>query len=443
MSSVLPVTAFVMETPMSNPVLPDWTRWSWASVAERQYWHPLFMQASQDYQYFEKYSVVVGLRDACWLPVKPEDLVSQTDWARRHGLVLVPTHQICDTGTYSATQQSCVPGKPFVFRCLYIKPDKLKDTADLSDANLGTLLGYPTCCQEHFAKTWGQGQVDSTFEQWVHTNRQPFTIAHTMLRWMGIRLVSHMPCSFHCKPSTDIANENLKFMATQLGPAVKESALLINEVLHWPLKWSRKFGIAEIVSPALKISTRSDWTPSLQQFEKTGDYKKPEATFWTDNQFVDHAPMRESHSVLINSLIEELPKGARVLDLGCGNGVLLRRLTIHRPDVKIAGVDTNKAAISRIPSLVGKWWTGLIEDQQWVGWNPTAVIINPVRLSEMGESSVQCVNEQLAKVPQVFVYTYSDLQDQELADLCTEEGLPSPRMLQKTPTVSVGVISNV
>jgi hypothetical protein len=424
-----------------TPILPDWTRWSWASVAERQYWQPMFAQASQDFIYAEKYSVVAGLRDACWLPVKPEELVGQVDWARRHGIMLVPTHQIKECSGYGSTAQQCEAGTPSVFRCLYIRPERYKETAQLSDDVLADLLGYPKCCQQHYADTWAKGQVDSTFEQFSHT-----TIVgqcNTLLRWMGIRLVSHMPCSYDCAESEKMADTFLKFGATQLGPSVKESFLLINDALHWPVKWSRKFGIAEIVTPALKISARTDWTPTLDKFEKPGTYTKPDATFWTDNQFIDHAPMRESHAVILNSLLDELPQGARVLDLGCGNAALLRRLTIHRPDVKIAGVDSNKAAISRIPSLIGKWWTGSIEGGQWADWNPTAILINPLRLIEMSLPSACWTREQLAKCPQVFVYTYSDLQDQELADLTAKAGLPTPRMLQKTPTVSIGVVANV
>lgn len=276
-----------------TPKLPDWTRWSWASVAERQFWHPLFQQASQDFIYAERASVAAGVRKAAWLPVKTEELISQVNWARSHGLLCLPLEQLRDTGSsYGSRVESVRPGDKALYRCLYIRPEDYQANMKPDDATLGTLLGYPACCQQHYADTWAKGQVDSTWEQWNNTtgfmkDRPGEMWQQTLLRYMGIRFVSHMPCSFGCHESAQLAKKMFDFMAKDLGPSVHESALIISDILKWPVKWSRLFGIAETVTPALKISSRTEWTPNKDTFEKSGTYQKREAWYWTDNQFVE------------------------------------------------------------------------------------------------------------------------------------------------------------
>ena len=153
----------------------------------------------------------------------------------------------------------------------------------------------------------------------------------------------------------------------------REEMLTIREVLNWPVEWSRLFGIAEIVTPGLKISTRTDWTPQKDAFTKPGMYREPKKTWWTQNGFSSADGMRDAHRDMIDALVTQLPPQARIVDLGCGNGMLLRRLTIHRPDIRIAGVDTNADAIrsaQETMDLRSKYWHGSIQEGTWVDWKP-------------------------------------------------------------------------
>jgi hypothetical protein len=432
-------------TMTAKPILPDFTRWSWASVAERQWWNPLFEQAHHAIRMMERESVVAGIRRACWQPVPPQELVDAMRWAQQHELLCIVTHQVlASKGGYVSKMQSAGPKDDFVYRCLFIKPEHYAAAAPAlalvrNDHDMGTLLGYPSCCQDAFAATWGKGQVDSTWEQWQATgsHKSVDILPHTLLRWLGIRAVPHMPCTYDCAPSNDMAR-SLLALGCELG--YKEDMILLKEVLQWPVKYSRLFGIAEVVTPAVKISTRTDWTPTKESFEKDGHYNKPEAWLWTDNGYSDPGAMRRAHSVLINSLVD-VPQKSRVFDLGCGNGLLLRRLTIQRPDLKIGGVDVNANAIAHAPRMLGKWMTGTIEACLWAGWfEPTVAVISVQRLLDMTPETVKAV---VHSVPSLYVYGYADtLKAEPLEALTARIGAGTLQMLQKTPDVSVGLLSS-
>lgn len=432
---------------MEIPKLPDWTRWSWASVDEREWWLPLFTQASLAFRELERWSVVAGIRPAAFINVRPEELVSATTWAREHGILCVPyTTSSATTHSYSSTSSSLVPGKPFEYRVLYVRPEYYAQTNCSTDGALGELLGYPSCCRQSFDQTWGKGRVDSTWEQTQFGSATGGPIgSNTLLRWMGIRLVSHMPCTFQCEPSSVIGKQMFEL---GLARGYFDEMMLIREVLQWPVEWSRLFGIAELITPGLKISTRSDWTPTKDMFTRAGTYNKPVKKWWTQNGFSSAESMRSAHQLLAGGMIDALPQNARVLDLGCGNGELLRRLARHRPDVAIAGVDINSDAIYAASvsfdklGIPSKFWNASIETAPWSEWNPTVVLYTPGRLLEMTIENATQIRQQLRRIPLQFVYSYGDsLKHGSLNVLCQQAKLPELfEPVVKTPDVEMGII---
>ncbi len=420
-----------MDDMMNTPVLPDFTRHQWASTVERQWWKTIIHDISNAWMELERLSVAEGLRPAAWQIVTPGGLIEATYWAAQHGLIVVPTNTIGTTSDYSSTSPSGTDN----IRIVYTKPEHYQEVHPwTNNEKIGRLLGFPECCRRHFEGTWGLGSVDNTYEQ-VSLNR---THCHTLLRWMGVRLVPHLPCRFDCEPSATIA-EQFAELGNRHG--FKEEILAASEILNWPVKASRLFGISELVFPALKITTRSDWTPIKEVFEYPGTYYKPTADLWTDNGYSDPGVMRTAHKTLINSLTAELPQNARVVDLGCGNGLLVRRLTINRPDVRIAGCDTNSAAIQHAPMLVGKWWNDSIENGAWADWKPTAALISIERFLAMDPVDRDRILGLLAG-GQTFIYCYADgLKSETLEQLTVRAGLPTLRMLQQTPSVSVGLLT--
>lgn len=422
------------------PVLPDWTRWSWSSLPVRDWYAPLFKRASAAFRELEFLSVAKGLRDGAWYNVAINELVSHTQRMQSLGLVVIPT----DIRPSSLTYTNSVPldGKgPLTARCLHVRPETFAKPIEFqTDEQIGLFLRYPHCCRRAFDDTWGKGQVDSTWEQFrrIDPDRSNL-LASTLWRHMGLRLVPHLPCTFACEQSE---NDALEFLELGRQAGYVEELALIQEVQRWPATWSRLFGIAELTSPYLRVSTRTDWTATKDEWHLNGT-SQPDITadLWQHNGFKSAAGMRKCHDLLLFSLKHAVEKDARICDLGCGNGILLRRLKMHRPDVRLSGVDSNRKAIESIPFGVGRWAASRIEDLTWVEYNPTTVLISVSRFMELLEEQRNGLRVALARVPQVLVYAYSDnLTQGPLEHQCGNLGLTVVPMVE-TPDVAMGILS--
>src|SRR5437763_17176570 len=53
--------------------------------------------------------------------------------------------------------------------------------------------------------------------------------------------------------------------------------------------------------------------------------------------------------ILADSLATLIPRGARVLDVGCGDGTIDQLILARRPDISIEGIDPLVRAQARIP----------------------------------------------------------------------------------------------
>jgi len=415
-----------------TPVIPvDFTRWQWAGLVERNYWAPIFREVSTAFHELERLAVVKGLRKAAWQFVAFDSLVTSTEWAHKHGLLLIPTNLSASTTGYASTGAQ-LSGRPTSVRCVYVRPEHYTDVLPFTEnQKIGEWLGFPKCCRDNFDNTWAVGSVDTTFEQ-VKTDNFLWETS-TLFRWMGVRLVAHLPCHYGCEESQRIGQQ---FYELGLKSGFLEQMMYAKEILHWPVYGSRLIGISELITPALKIISRTNWTPTKEEFTISGIYNRPTKFIWKDNGFKSFEGMRRAHAALIDQLKEQLPPNARVLDLGCGDGHLLRRLQLYRPDVRIAGVDHNEDAIIRAKKhMVGTWWAGKIQDGQWKDWGATAALINPARFLEMSEEEAKKTKHHLRHVPMLFVYNYDD---KDINTLSEEAGL-RVEPLFKVPNITMGV----
>lgn len=451
-----PVTNTVLDP--NRPVLPEWTRWAWASMVEREYWKPQFERLNNLRNQIEWIALLEGIRPAVYQHVTPSDLLKRTADAAKHGLLTIPIGQINSTDAYRAsTPETFDPSKPWEYRVIFTRAEYADKASALANAEhnydaLGELLGYPKCCREFYARTWATkpvSQVDTTWDQYATTGDANGPVEANMLwRWMGIRWVSHLPCSFQCDATVDIGRKTRDAMKKH---GLIEEAKVMDMILSWPVRWSGVNGIAEIVGPCLKVSTRTDWAPPTDQrrFERAGRYSAPTREIWKHNGFTTYEAMLQLHAPIIEELKRLVPENGAALDLGCGNGRLLRTVKLYRPDIKIGGVDANADAITSVQaSLVGKWDASSIQDLTWTSWfapEQTILIHCPVRLTEMTTEEATKTRAAMAAYKTHLVYVYSDnLLKQSLAGWMDEAGYPVDKLLvicdQAATGVSLGIL---
>jgi hypothetical protein len=429
--------------PANRPLLPEWTRFSWASLNEQSWWVPLIRQSGTMWHEIERWSVVYGVRKAAWVPCPLDELGAWQRWAMEHGLVLLPFEPLDLRKPYAAGPSWTPGGHTSHYRVLITRPSDIPslETIASDSAELGTVLGYPTCCREFFARTWLNGQVDTTYDYMMNAGTSFPATTNILWRWLGVRWVPHLPCSPSCQESSDLAMQ-FKEIGRKLG--YHEAVHVTDEILNWPVRWSAINGIAEIVGPCVKISTRTDWSPEQRKFERSGIYHKPEPTLWKDNGFANPDAMRAAHTPILTALTDNLHANARISDLGCGNGYLLKQLKLRRPDIVIGGIDANANIIARAKTdLSSAWKVGSISDTSlWSAWNPTAALISPKRLLEVSEQEAEAIRAVLDTIPQLFVYVYSDFAPyKSLTEMCRAAKFRTPAIISSTADIQIGVLN--
>jgi hypothetical protein len=192
------------------------------------------------------------------------------------------------------------------------------------------------------------------------------------------------------------------------------------------------------------VSTRTDWAPEPRLFRRAGTYVRPEPSLWKDNGFASAARMLAMHQPILRALAKTVPARGKIVDLGCGNGLLLQRLRTVRPDVAIAGVEEDADAVSRARmSLRGEWLLDQVEQGTWTALRDvTSIALSPIRVLDMTDGDADVCRRRLAAYPQVFVYAYDDcLRDHgSLAALCEKTRLGSVNLLFASDTVQIGVL---
>lgn len=433
-----------------NFVLPDFTRVTWSSQPARDLWAPRVSRIAQAWEQVEQHAVAAGVKRSCLQNVPPAQLPQATADAAKLGLIALPLAQVAAGGLYSATSRPAQDGQPWVYRVTYTTAAHAAQWQEAwarsDDTLIGWLLGYPACCQAFFRRWWVQERmVDLTWPaalggedvdpgDGVTLARGFAPEANILGRWLGVRLVSHMPCSFGCDESVKIG---CAMWAAGNDAGFVDEMAWAKEALAWPTEWSALHGIAEVKTPIWKVLTRTDATASKYSVRFLGR-GYPEAapsgrvfpfqpresvvpivslrrdpTEWTDNGFATRAAMEAAHAIVDRV---GLPLHSSVLDLGCGNGRLARRLAGLGMAV---GVD-QKAPRSHVLDRFIQ--ASINQVETWRDEDVDLTVLMPGRLIEDQSSAVR----EALHGRQVVVYAYGDWLTRygSLENLTKAAGLP-------------------
>jgi hypothetical protein len=427
--------------------LPDFTRIIWHNADARSVWTERLSKINSAWLRIEQQAVVDGRRDACLTFANPQQLPEYAGWAAARKLTVVPLALTGLSHQYSSSSQPLVSGQPFQYRVALTRPELALDWIQawndqgkgLNNQRIGELLGYPACCRAFFEKVWvTDGGVDTSWEQALGTEgAQPHQEgnriviaadtppeANILLRWLGVRLVPHLPCSFNCQATVDAAR-----MFAEVGRKMgyEQEVEWIYEMLSWPVEWTGLHGIAEIRTPVVTISTRTTATSGKHAVQKEGasypaegslglrfpyrvvtgkvtekpSFKRSMLPVFELNGFGSEAGMDDAHAVVLSQL-PEVP--GTVLDLGAGNGRLLERMAEKGWQVSGIEHDQVRAGAGRIPLRRGN----LLDVAIWPD-HKDVIVFMPGRLVETSSEQAAAVRSALKeRASQLLCYAYGD-----------------------------------
>lgn len=463
-------------------VLPDFTRLSWTDDKARGVWEPRVRRIHQAWSDIEWISVATGVRTCALIRVPPEELVTRSAECAEFGLSVLPlVIQANNKSPYGATVSNPKPGEAVALR---VAVGALSDLTRFrsvwqagNDDEMGSFLGYPACCREAFRQRWVErNSVDTTWAMAADTahtaesdrciDLNGLTLTNVLWRWMGVRAVPHLPCRFDCN-DTILFGERLRNVGIRLGYEAEMG--WVEQILSWPLEWSALHGIAEVKTPVLKVTTRTDATASKyvvrwngSSFPREGarglrfPYIVPERPLLTespsflrgldhliqprpfqpdwyhcDNGFSSRHVMDAQQKPIVELARKHLT-GVRgnIIDLGCGNGALLKKICDGAEGLIPFGVDMSASVLENAHKLMPEFARNffhrdLFDPDLWPGTQRYALAILMVgRLHEVPEEkSAKLLAAISAFCERLLVYVYPGWSKEDLQSLAEGSGL--------------------
>lgn len=447
--------------------VPEWCRVQWASEDARAVWQKRISAVVAAWSATERASVG-ALRETCLQSASPDALPQIAALAASRGLVVLPLSRQRETGgDYQAgAPGEPAQGEPWSYRIAITTRPAASAFAEAwregDDEAIGTLLCFPDCCRAFFREVWiDGGWIDTTWPMAGSVESAEVVVAgplecNILLRWLGVRAVPHLPCSFECERTREFGRSMIDLMAS----GFPEEAGWLVELLESPVEWSALHGIALIKTPIATVSAKTDATPERLVVRRKGSvypeagarglrfpyHRDPESIrrqdreetdphddhqLWTDNGFASREAMEVAHAV-ISTVAPEPPLD--VLDIGCGNGVLAISLA-GGGEARGVEVDRERAArAERRGVRVAKTDLWDIIDDEVASWDGKTspidgvdlILLMPGRLLE-GPPDLRdkAIGWLRASEADLLVYAYGDwlTRHGDLRGLCAAAGM--------------------
>lgn len=411
----------IRTTLVSGEDLPtEFVRVNWVSAQARDKWDPIFRACSSLFTILEKEAVRAGIKKATIQTVHPSELEIITHNWMRDDFMVVPLEKVQATNTYQSSGGTCDINKPWNYKVAIGRYTDMREIAYLYKENntykIGDLLGYPDCCIEFFEKTWvNEKWIDTSLPMALGTTDvldwSPF--CNILLRWMGLRLVSHLPCSFHCVDTMAIGRSYMQ-LAYDLGHRTTIEAL--HDILSWPVEWSGLHGIGLITTPVCRVEVRTDMLDSKHTVklhsDKKPDTKQSGLTFPLQhirnpnaNGFYSETAQRDAHNLILD-IMRSAKSLERVIDLGCGDSTLLHKVA-DEFGCKTVGVDVDAG---KQPDIVAD-----IFNADYLKGDYSLALISKARIRENKEGWHFLLSMLAEYCDQLVIYSYNgDIRDIEI-----------------------------
>lgn len=273
---------------LKNFDMSPFCRTIWVSKKAKETWEKPFMELSQLIQELEIISVARDQRKCTWQTIREDTLtVRSREWADM-GLITLPVRRVGNWRGFAHKHVEVKPGETAnicVILSKSMEDAKRHHTAhETGDNNVqGELLGFPPCCRDFFCDVWPKNYIDPIWQAALNSeivkrgDRKLRIKAHAysiaILRYIGLRVSFHIPCSFNCQPTIEIAEQRMK-LAEEVRPG---KVNILKSLLSMPMSWDCLKGIAMVRTPIFYIITSSAACIDRYVVEVEGDFIPDEA----------------------------------------------------------------------------------------------------------------------------------------------------------------------
>jgi hypothetical protein len=253
----------------------SFSRMIWLSQKAKDTWKDPLDKISALVHELEVDSVVAEHRLCAWQTIGEESVPeSSARWAE-HGLVSLPLKRVVSFGGFSHKHEEPRSGQPASV-CLVVART-IKDCLDFKDAFIngdnyrqGVMLGFPKCCCKFFDESWSGGFFDPMWqaaqaspaieenENLILVKSHPYS--NPLLRYIGVRIGFHIPCSFNCGETIALSTERMNLARIKN----KDLSMILDSLLQMPMEWSSLHGIGMVKTPIFYIVVQS--VPTLERF---------------------------------------------------------------------------------------------------------------------------------------------------------------------------------
>lgn len=264
---------------LNNIETESFTTINFVSSDAKRIWKPIIRRCTELVQRLELVSVAKNQRRCAWRTVKVNEIEKLTRECMDLGLNTYPIQNIGSWGQgFTHKTKPAIDGKPMSTYCIITKSieDALEYQAAFSKADhakQGRMLGFPKCCTGFFLKNWPK-YFDPIWQCATNSNHNGGEfgkniielhdynpLANPILRYIGLRVGFHIPCSFNCEESVSIAMERLSLNKDKDDTDLKR---ILGHLLYMPMEWSVLNGIALVKTPIFYL--RANSVPAIEKY---------------------------------------------------------------------------------------------------------------------------------------------------------------------------------
>lgn len=228
-------------------------------------WRQRFELVRIAWKKIEWLSAAEGVRSVCMVSIPRAQLSEAAAHYASRGLTVAPLRPHAIATGYASKLAPPKDGHPFAYRVAIGRPAAVDAFRVAYTSNnhiqIGELLGYPRCCCEFFQRAWIVADVDdvtwhaarnSEFcsSDGRHVDVKAHPLSNLLARWLGLRAVPHLPCSFTCAKTVTFA-DNLFELGVRSGHAQELGWL--RSILALEYTWSSASGMTEITTSLFRI----------------------------------------------------------------------------------------------------------------------------------------------------------------------------------------------